>query len=92
VVATASLWPSLGRFERRHIAAVAVVTAVLAAFVSAGYLVPWSWTGFKGNTAWDWVKLLLLPLLVPIALVPFVKERLHERIGEPEDASSPRRS
>ena len=92
VVATASLWPSLAQFERRHIAAVVVVTAVLAAFVSAGYLVPWSWTGFKGNTAWDWVKLLLLPLLVPIALLPFVKQRLHERLGEPEDASSPRRS
>lgn len=92
VVATASLWPSVAQFERRHLTAVAVAATVLAAFVAAGYLVPWSWTGFRGNTAWDWVKLLLLPLLIPIALVPLVKQRLQDRLPERDDASSPHRS
>jgi hypothetical protein len=92
VVATASLWPSVSQFERRHFTALAVAAAVLAAFVAAGYLVPWTWTGFRGNTAWDWVKLLLLPLLIPVALLPLVKQRLQDRLPEREDASSPHRS
>jgi hypothetical protein len=92
VVGTASLWPSIARFERRHLVALAVPAAVFACFVAAGYLVPWTWTGFRGNTAWDWVKLLLLPLLIPTTLLPFVKERLHERLPEAEPANSPRRS
>ena len=40
--------------------------------VLAGYLVPWAWTGFTGNMAWDWIKLLLLllPLLLPLLVLP----------------------
>jgi hypothetical protein len=32
--------------------------------------VPWSWTGFSGNTLWDWLHLLLLPLLIPAVVAP----------------------
>ena len=37
-----------------------------------GYSQHWSWTGINGQTAtlWDWLHLLLLPLLVPLVLVP----------------------
>ena len=34
-----------------------------------GYLLDWNWTGFEGNTLWDWIHLLLVPFLVPAALV-----------------------
>ena len=34
-----------------------------------GYLLDWDWTGFQGNTLWDWIHLLLVPFLVPAALV-----------------------
>jgi uncharacterized membrane protein len=40
-----------------------------AAFVAAGYLVPLGWTGFKGNTLWDWLTLLLLPLALMTARI-----------------------
>jgi len=32
--------------------------------VLASYEVPLRWTGFAGNTLWDWLKLLLPPLAV----------------------------
>ena len=30
----------------------------------AGYLVPWRWTGFTGNSLWDWLSRALLPLVI----------------------------
>ena len=74
VIATSTLWRSPGRWTRHHrvlVAAGAVVGVLLAL---AGYLVPWNWTGFVGNTAWDWTQLLLLPVLVPILILPLVIE------------------
>jgi hypothetical protein len=50
-------------------------TSALAAFavlVILGYTVPWGWTGFRGNTVWDWLKLVVLPLTV--VLVPRIAE------------------
>jgi hypothetical protein len=38
--------------------------AAFAALVIAGYLVPLNWTGFPGNTLWDWLELMLLPIAV----------------------------
>lgn len=37
--------------------------------VILGYAVPWRWTGFRGNTVWDWFNLVFLPLtlvLIPV--------------------------
>jgi hypothetical protein len=42
---------------------VAGVTA-FGLVVLASYEVPLRWTGFSGNTLWDWLKLLLPPLAV----------------------------
>jgi hypothetical protein len=51
-----------------------VIIAVLAlgwvATIVGGYALNWAWTGYEGNTLWDWLELLLLPLVVPIVLVP----------------------
>ena len=35
-------------------------------FVLAGYLVPISWTGFRGQNLWDWIGLLVLPAALAI--------------------------
>ncbi|HEY2296439.1 MAG TPA: hypothetical protein VGH43_01825 [Jatrophihabitans sp.] len=80
VAATSSWWRSDWRPGRQHLAAAVVGIAVFGALIIAGYLVPMTWTGFTGNTLWDWVKLLLLPLLVPIVLVPLLGERLTDRL------------
>ena len=59
--------------------------------VIAGYTVPWAWTGFTGNTLWDWLHLLLLPLLVPVVLIPVLAPRAMARMGiveEEEEAAA----
>ena len=35
-----------------------------------GYALRWTWTGYAGNTLWDWLQLLLVPLLFPTLLYP----------------------
>jgi hypothetical protein len=57
----------------RHSVVAFTVAAVFAALVLGGYLGSWGWTGFTGNTLWDWLHLLILPLLVPAVLVPVLK-------------------
>jgi hypothetical protein len=64
-----SLLRSLRENHKREIM-VAVVVAVWALTVVGGYAWNWTWTGYQGNTLWDWLGLLLLPLLVPTVLVP----------------------
>jgi hypothetical protein len=62
-----SLESSWGRFRETR----AVLTAagvVLGLLVVAGYALDWHWTGFRGNTFWDWLHLLLVPFLLPAAV------------------------
>jgi hypothetical protein len=73
-------------WRRRHAAALAAGAAVFVALVLAGYLAHWRWTGFTGNTAWDWLHLLLLPLLVPAVIVPLLRPMVAGRF-EDERAS-----
>lgn len=75
---------------RRHAATAAVTGGVFVLLVVAGYTIPWAWTGFTGNTLWDWLHLLLLPLLVPVVLVPVLKPGAMARLGIVEDADADR--
>jgi hypothetical protein len=68
----------------RHTALVLVGAAVFAMFVLGGYLAHWAWTGFTGNTLWDWMHLLLLPLLLPILVVPMVVPMVKARVAPVE--------
>jgi uncharacterized membrane protein len=76
VIGTLPLWiqhPEYMSPMRRmaHLAA----GAAFAALIVAGYLVPLNWTGFPGNTLWDWLELVLLPIAVVSA--PFLRSALH---------------
>jgi hypothetical protein len=57
-----------------------------------GYTIPWSWTGFRGNTVWDWLNLLFLPLLLPTLIVPALTPRVMGEVicldadGKPDKA------
>jgi hypothetical protein len=86
VLATAGLWPSVAELRRWQRLAIGLAAAAFVTIVLAGYLVPWDWTGFSDNKVWDWVKLLLLPVLVPTVLLPAL-QRYVGRVGGPEDAS-----
>ena len=41
-----------------------VGATAFSTFVPLGYLLHWKWTGFAGNTLWDWLELLLLPIVI----------------------------
>lgn len=77
VVTAAPVWVRANRVERRHLLVVGAALLVFAAFVLAGYTVPLLWTGFRDNTAWDWLKLLLLPVLLPTVVIPLLTSRMR---------------
>ena len=83
-VATLPIW--LSKRHRLTTGRKAAGFAVLAVFVGVavgGYLVPWGWTGFEGNALWDWINLLLLPLVVatfPIWPQIRTELRMHHRL------------
>jgi hypothetical protein len=67
-------WPLWAKLRRkpnpRELAALAAVALGFAIIVVLGYTLDWHWTGFRGNTFWDWLHLFLLPILVPTVVVP----------------------
>lgn len=90
VAATSSLWGRRWRPLKRHVAGAVAGLAAFGVLIAAGYLVPMTWTGFTGNTMWDWVKLLLLPVIVPTVLIPLLGDRLSKQLDRPEpDAPVP---
>ncbi len=64
------------RWGPRHTAAALSGLVVFVAIVIGGYVGDWSWTGFTGNTLWNWLNLLFLPLLVPTVVVPALTPRV----------------
>lgn len=43
--------------------------AVLVVLAIGSYMGNWTWTSFKGNTLWDWLQLLLLPIILTVVTV-----------------------
>lgn len=85
VVASIRLWPEIRRrFAPRHAVAFTALVSALVALVLVGYLRPWTWTGFTGNTLWDWIQLLAVPVLVPTVVVPVAVAYLAAGVEERE--------
>lgn len=72
-------------WDRRQTVIALLGLAGFGAVVIAGYAVPWGWTGFTGNTLWDWLHLLLLPLLIPTIIVPAVMPMASRGVVPVED-------
>jgi uncharacterized membrane protein len=90
VVATFPLWPEIRKDLRlhHHLLLVLLLAAFLVSVVG-GYVWGWSWTGFQGNTLWDWLHLLLLPLVIPTLLIPAaVAITAGELLQDEPDAAS----
>lgn len=69
--------------------AVYVAATVFALLALAGYRLGWEWTGFTGNTLWDWLKLFLVPFVLPLGLLFLTAESHPTRTGEIPRASTP---
>lgn len=71
VVMAWPLWTEIRRELRmHHRLGLALLAAGFVVAIVGGYALHWRWTGFVGNTLFDWINLLLLPLLVPTIVLP----------------------
>ena len=93
VIATFPVWPEIRQELRlhHHLLLVAVLVGFAVA-VFGGYIWGWAWTGFQGNTLWDWLHLLVLPLVFPTLLLPAALaitagELMQEEAQAPESAT-----
>ena len=50
--------------------------------VIGGYALRWTWTGYHGNTLWDWLQMLLVPLVFPTILLPFLLKWISGNAAE----------
>jgi hypothetical protein len=80
-----SLESSWGRFREMRMA-LTIAGIALGLLVVAGYAFDWAWTGFQGNTFWDWLHLLLVPFLLPAA-VTWLSARAREAEARPAPAA-----
>jgi hypothetical protein len=93
VVATFPIWPEIRQeLGMRHHLLLALVLAAFAVTIAGGYFWGWAWTGFEGNTLWDWLHLLILPLVFPTLLLPaalaITAGTLMQEESQPADSAS----
>ena len=53
--------------------------------IAGGYALHWRWTGFAGNTLWDWFSSCLAPALFGILDVPAAVAWVAKEIEEHEE-------
>lgn len=55
--------------KNKHVLMIVLVSGVsicVLLFILAGYLLSWRWTGFFNKTLWEWMQLLIVPLVLTI--------------------------
>jgi hypothetical protein len=67
--------------SRRQKLLLVVAGLAFAVVVVLGYTLDWRWTGFRGNTLWDWLHLFLLPIVLATAIVPAALAALESASG-----------
>ncbi len=90
-VATFPVWRELSEGPRtRHKFAALAVVVLFGILILGGYGLGWSWTGFQGNTFFDWLQLLVAPIALPLLLSPAVKTWMTTGLeSEPEPPPAP---
>ena len=69
--------------------ALTIAGIALGLLVIGGYAFDWAWTGFQGNTFWDWLHLLLVPFLLPAAVTWLsTRARAPRPVRRPQPARS----
>ena len=57
------------RWRTLWIVLIVIVSVALLVTVVGGYAFNWTWTGFIDNRLWDWLRLILTPIILPIVTV-----------------------
>jgi len=65
-----SWWQQIKQ-HRVAIGVTAIILLVITTFIFAGYWFHWPWTGFFKRTLWDWLQLLIVPLVLAIIALVF---------------------
>ena len=65
-----------------HLLLITVFVVVVTVLAFGGYTQGWDWTGFEGNTLFDWLKLLFLPVVIPLVVLPVVRAAAIARHSE----------
>lgn len=77
------VWVELaGGFRPRHVALAVAASVFLLVAIVGGYHAHWHWTGFRGNTLFDWIQLFVAPLVLPFVLVPVVQSTMTPAAAE----------
>jgi putative effector of murein hydrolase len=77
------------RHPHRWMVAESLAVAALVVLVIGGYLLRWTWTGFTGNTLWDWLGLFLVPFMLPLVFHLLGQQDRRTSGGEPGSVSGP---
>jgi hypothetical protein len=86
VLALLPLWlRTHTRLELVWVVALGLAGLVFVVLVLGGYVLGWAWTGFRGNTLWDWLELLVVPFVLPVVLLQLSRE--EERLTDPRSTS-----
>ena len=88
------MWPQSGReLQRAHVVGATLVCVTLVTTIIGGYWGGWSWTGYQGNTVWDWLTLVLAPAAVTTILAPVLARLLtgaaHQRAERDRERAAP---
>lgn len=61
------------KIEQHSFIAIGIIIVLFAliAFIFAAYRFSWSGTGFLNKTLWDWLQLLIIPLVLAVAALLF---------------------
>jgi hypothetical protein len=76
-------------WQLRHSALSVTLLGAFVVLVLGGYLGRWTWTGFTDNRLWDWMHLLLLPLLLPTVILPMLKPKMMGRVMQLDEDGNP---
>jgi len=92
-ITSAAVWPKTGRgFRPFYWAAAGALGVAWVVTLIGGYAGHWAWTGYPGNTLWDWVKLFLAPIAITTFVVPELVNLLAGNVGHdglPPTADAP---
>jgi hypothetical protein len=80
---TVRAWPTTGREIRPlHVTAAGALAIGWIVTLVGGYALGWTWTGYSGNTLWDWLQLLLAPIAINIFVVPTLIRLVSGNVAE----------